>query len=413
VTTACGAPNGSGPLNTTADLKNGGVVTYTIAATVTATSGTVKNSASVAPPAGTTNPGTSCTPLSDPNARSFSAGTCTASDLDNVTPVADLVIGKTDNASAVTAGGSTTYTVTVTNNGPSPVTGAVITDPAPAGLTIGAWTCAVTSAGSGGVVTTACGAPNGSGPLNTTANLKNGGVVTYTIAATVTAVGGTVKNAASVAPPAGTTNPGTSCTSLPDPNARSFNAGTCTASDLDDVTPAADLTMRKAGPAQVEPNGALAYTLLVANLGPSAADNALVRDAQAANFTAASVTCGGEAGGAVCPAPENTTLALLQGAGIVVPTLPAGGSLTFTIAGAAAASGTIVNTATVAPPPGTIDPGPENNTSTVTTSIILMSIPTLSSLMLGLLIVLLAAAGMAGVARRRAGELRAGPRRGR
>jgi len=131
------------------------------------------------------------------------------------------------------------YTVTVTNNGPNEVTGAVVTNPAPAGLTIGAWTCAVTSAGSGGVVTTACGATSGFGPLNTTANLKVGGVVTYTIAATVTATRGSVTNTATVKPPPGAINSGASCTTITGSNARTFDAvtGICSASDTDTVVP--------------------------------------------------------------------------------------------------------------------------------------------------------------------------------
>src|ERR1019366_3689268 len=138
VTTACGAASGTGALNTTATLRNGGVVTYIIAATVTATSGSVTNTASVTPPAGTTNPGTGCV-TGGGITRSFVAPTCSSSDTDTVTPVADLVIAKTDGVTTVTPNSSTTYTVTVTNNGPSDVTNAAVTDPAPAGLTLGAW----------------------------------------------------------------------------------------------------------------------------------------------------------------------------------------------------------------------------------------------------------------------------------
>ena len=101
-------------------------------------------------------------------------GNNSATDTDTVTPVADLAITKTDGVSSVNAGGTTTYTITVTNNGPSQVSGATVVDTAPAGLTIGAWTCAVTNAGSGGSVTTACGAASGSGNINTTYTDKSG-----------------------------------------------------------------------------------------------------------------------------------------------------------------------------------------------------------------------------------------------
>ena len=41
-------------------------------------------------------------------------------------------------------GSATTYTITVTNQGPDAVTGATLTDTAPAGLTFGNWTCVAT-----------------------------------------------------------------------------------------------------------------------------------------------------------------------------------------------------------------------------------------------------------------------------
>src|SRR6185503_3408576 len=51
---------------------------------------------------------------------------------------------------------------------------------------------------------------------------------------------GQVTNTATITPPAGIPNTLVSCTSLPAPNARSFNAGTgaCSASDTDNVIPA-------------------------------------------------------------------------------------------------------------------------------------------------------------------------------
>ena len=41
-------------------------------------------------------------------------------------------------------GSATVYTIAVTNNGPDAVTGATLTDTAPAGLTFGNWTCVAT-----------------------------------------------------------------------------------------------------------------------------------------------------------------------------------------------------------------------------------------------------------------------------
>src|SRR5256885_1962564 len=121
-------------------------------------------------------------------------------------PPADLAITKTDGVASVTAGGGTTYTVTVTNNGPSDVTNATVTDTAPANVTFGAWTCSVSNPGSGGSVTTACGAASGSGNLATTATMQPGAVIIYTVPATISAgATGTIANTATVAVPAGTT----------------------------------------------------------------------------------------------------------------------------------------------------------------------------------------------------------------
>src|SRR5213078_3008585 len=78
------------------------------------------NSATVSPPAGTTD---------------NVPGNNTGSDTDDVTRVADLAATKSDGVGSVVAGTSTTYTVTVTNGGPSDVTGATVSDPLPTGLT--------------------------------------------------------------------------------------------------------------------------------------------------------------------------------------------------------------------------------------------------------------------------------------
>src|SRR4029079_6933312 len=75
-------------------------------------------------------------------------GTCspTSSDI-TLSPVAnnaDLSITKNDGVTSVNSGTSTTYTVRVTNNGPSSVTGAILKDASPAGLTKTAVVCSAT-----------------------------------------------------------------------------------------------------------------------------------------------------------------------------------------------------------------------------------------------------------------------------
>jgi uncharacterized repeat protein (TIGR01451 family) len=52
-----------------------------------------------------------------------------------VAPSVDLVVAKSNATSAVVSGDSTTYTLTVTNNGPDAAIGAVATDTPGAGIT--------------------------------------------------------------------------------------------------------------------------------------------------------------------------------------------------------------------------------------------------------------------------------------
>ena len=92
------------------------------------------------------------------------------------TPQADLAITKTDGVTSLPAGGSVTYTITVSNAGPSDVTGATVADTFPASLTA-SWTCV--GAGSG-TCTTA-----GSGNIDDTVDLPIAGSVTYTVSVTL------------------------------------------------------------------------------------------------------------------------------------------------------------------------------------------------------------------------------------
>ncbi|MFN3630445.1 MAG: hypothetical protein ACK4XK_10400, partial [Casimicrobiaceae bacterium] len=136
------------------------------------------------------------------------------------------------------------------------------------------------------------------------------------------------------------------------------------------VTSAADLSITKTdGVASVAAGGTVTYTIVVSNAGPSAADGAVFTDTAVANLTVTGVSCGPASGGAACPAPASVTVANMQGPGIAIPTLPSGGSVTFTVSGTAGASGTINNVASVAPPSGVTDPVTSNNSATDATTI--------------------------------------------
>ena len=114
-------------------------------------------------------------------------------------PAANLAIFKTDGGVTARRNWPLTYTLTASNAGPFPVTGAIVTDffPRLSGVT---WTCTA-SAGS------YC-PPSGSGVLYSSVNLLVGGTVTYT--ATGMVLWGTTSptpNEATIDPPISITDP--------------------------------------------------------------------------------------------------------------------------------------------------------------------------------------------------------------
>lgn len=319
---ACPA-GGSGNVDALVDIPAGGSVTFTVNATVVPTAtGSVTNTATVALPAGVTDP---------------DAGDLTATVTIPLTPVADLSITKDDASLTATPGGSTTYTVIVTNGGPSAVTAAPVTDPLPAGALSGTWTCAPALA---------CAATAGTMPLVSAVTLAPNASATYTVTVAIDpAASGTLANTATVAAPGGVTDP--------DPSDND-------ATDTDTLTPDADLVVTKTSGLTTVVNGqTITYAVTVTNAGPSSVDGVDVDDPIPAALTGVSWTCTATAGSS-CPAGGTGSLA------DVPVDLGPGGTATFTITGTvgAAATGTIENTATATMPSGITDPTPGNNTAT-------------------------------------------------
>lgn len=120
------------------------------------------------------------------------------------------------------------------------------------------------------------------------------------------------------------------------------------------------------------PGTTRSYTVVVTNAGPFGAANAVFTDPSIPNFTVSAVTCGSPTGGGVCPSVASTTVALMQGSGIVIPSLPyssnTSSSVTFTVTGtiAASATGALTNVASIAVGAGTSDATPGNNSATDT-----------------------------------------------
>lgn len=90
--------------------------------------------------------------------------------------VYDVSVTKTDSAVSVNAGDDVTYTVTVSNAGPS-VAIVTLTDDLPSSLTDVTWTCT----GAGGGTCTAA----GSGDISQSVTLPAGGSVTFLVEATL------------------------------------------------------------------------------------------------------------------------------------------------------------------------------------------------------------------------------------
>ncbi len=224
------------------NLADGATATITINATVLpefrATGGTFTNTATVS---------TSTTTLTDSNSANNTASAATT-----ITPEVDLRITKTDTPDPAIAGNSLTYQIVVTNDGPATATNVNVTDTLPAGVTFTSATPSQgTATNNNGVVTGALG------------TLAPGASATITIIVGVNAATrGNLTNTAIVAAAETETNTTNN-----------------TASTTTTINGSIDLAIAKTD--SVDPiaaGGALAYTIIVTNNGPSTATNVVVTD---------------------------------------------------------------------------------------------------------------------------------------
>ena len=258
-------------------------------------------------------------------------------------PVADLAVTKTAGASAVTAGGTVNWTLSIANNGPAPSNGAVVTDTLPAGLTPVSVSSSIPDACTiaGQVVTCQAG------------QIVPGGGYQALIVTQVNEdwAGAQITNSATLTP-GGETDP---------------NAANNTSSATVAVNPGAtgaDLQISKvASAARVAPGGSLGYTITVTNLGGTVSTGATVTDTLPAGLTPSSARINGQA----CQVRGRTITC-------PVPQLIIDASATVTITakvGSNRAGAALLNIATVSTG-GQADPTPANNTaralSRVTTS---------------------------------------------
>ncbi|MDO8705837.1 MAG: hypothetical protein Q7J84_12915 [Sulfuricaulis sp.] len=143
------------------------------------------------------------------------------------------------------------------------------------------------------------------------------------------------------------TTPGAVCTSNADPvpnttskcNAPTIVQGSIEVVVLPEITKTDGITTIFSG-------GSTSYTVTITNKTGASLSGAVFKDPVVTGISVNSLSCAA-AGGASCPA--GSTVAAMQGAGITIPAMPVGGSVTFTIG--ATLTGipgfTLTNTATV------------------------------------------------------------------
>ncbi len=345
---SCAATTGSGNIATTVNLAVGGTATFTVNATLPSTaSGTLTNTATVAPPAGVIDP----TPANN-----------SATDTTTILQQADLAVTKTDGRTSVVRGTTgVAYTIFVTNNGPSAVTGATLTDTLPAGagsrFTVTSWNCTATT-GTGSSCTAT---GTGTTTRNGTVTLPNGGTATFTLVGDVplTAPLGNSTNSVTIVTPAGVTNLVTSNN---------------TASDTDTILPPpADLAITQNSDARTSVargSTGVTYTIVATNNGPNAVTGATLTDSLPSTtggtrFTVNSWSCTASAGSS-CTATNTAGGNTRNGA----VSLLSGGFASYTLVGTIplnAPLGSSTNSVTIA---WGNDPNATNNTLADTDTIV-------------------------------------------
>jgi uncharacterized repeat protein (TIGR01451 family) len=317
----------SGTINCTApSMANGASVSSTLVVKVLALSGTVTI---------TTNPSSA---VNDPNNLNTAASATTTI----LAPTsADLSVSKSTVATSASPGGTISYTVTVTNNGPHNATSVTMTDALPATLLFqsisapAGFSCSTPAVGATGTIT--CNA----------ATLLNGATATFTLVTTVAPnATGSISNSAGVGGAQTDANSGNS---------------SATSSAVVINAPVADLVVGKTSAATSAVIGAnLTYTIALTNNGPDAASSVVLTDVLPSSLLFQSIAA---------PAGFSCSTPAIGASGTITcnaATLANGATATFTLVVrvAAGASGTITNSASAASAAGDPNSGNSGGTST-------------------------------------------------
>ena len=255
-------------------------------------------------------------------------------------PEADLSVTKQNQGSSI-PGETIEYEITVSNAGPSAVTGARVVDNLPAALDQVTFTSQTQGNASGNTTSS-------NGNIDDSVTMDSGSSITYTVSATIDPnASGELSNTVTVTAPQGVVDP---------------NPNNNTATENDTLNPQVDMSITKDnGVDTLVPGSSVDYTIVVTNSGPSQVDNATVSDTFPTALTQVSYT-------------SSTTGTVIQSASsgneniLDTVTMSPGATITYNVQALVDpnATGQVSNTASVALPNGVIDPTPGDNTATDT-----------------------------------------------
>lgn len=265
-------------------------------------------------------------------------------------PKRDLHLTKVDTTPTFIAGGTGTYTLTVTNVGGTATSGNyTVTDVlTAAGVSFinpqtpgGGWTCALSTTSSSNDTATC--ARSTAIPANSTT------VLTLTVSLSPTTTATSMDNRAKIygggdefKTSATATGPIANCSAANEGQGgggTNTNAGCAYENTL--IARQGNLSILKTNAVGSMVAGqTTSYTITAANAGPSAANNALLTDPAVTGLSCTTVTCSVASGSATCPVPPALSIANLQGGGVTLANLPPSSSLNFLVGCTVTATGT-------------------------------------------------------------------------
>ena len=260
-----------------------------------------------------------------------------------IPPSADLVVTVDNGTTSSVPGRTTSYTIVITNKGPSAVRNIQIEDTFSAELVNLSWSCTAT-AGS------ACQTANGTSNILVLIDLAVNGKATFFVNATIrSTASGLLSNTAIARLPAGVTE---------------TNPADNTSTDSDSLHAQVSFTLTITdNKTTISPGDATSYTIVATNGGPSAATGVSITDYFPASLNGMTWTCSASAGSACSPAGP------LSGNVSVSANIMPGGTITISANGTVStgASGEIQNVVNLASP---IDPAINNRSAVDATTVI-------------------------------------------